>query len=111
MALFANTVVESHRIKAWVCVISLYSVPTLFFAYQSRAIWLGEPSMQTSMSSSWGDLPTFLICTGKQGGGSPHLYTKTGLDFYGFQNRTNQAQKDRVSYKLYPQLEKCIWSL
>ena len=96
MTLFANTVVPGHRIKAWLCVISLYSVPTAFFVYQSRAIWHGEPNMQTSMSSSWGGLPSFFICAG-EGGGFPHLYHKNGLSLRGLHPRTNPPQKIRVS--------------
>ena len=60
----ADTVPDRHYKCAWVTVVGLYMVPALFFAYRSwKILHDGVPTLQTSMSATWGTLPVLGLCS------------------------------------------------
>ena len=55
---------ERYRCFAWFCVIGLYSVPGAYVAWRSYQIAFHEaPSLKTTTSSTWGNLPRFVVCS------------------------------------------------
>lgn len=55
---------ERYRCFAWFCVIGLYSVPGAYVAWRSYQIAFHEaPSLKTTESSTWGNLPRFVVCS------------------------------------------------